>query len=163
MELPRQTMLMRQWAALVPYSGPTAITPTTRQQMVAAIHLAESVAPWASTSGKLVLACFDPQWSNLNFAVAYLKVKIIPRLLRWYGPRITGRTGDWSIGANAMRSVLALGLLIALCASANAARVHHSKPRHVIVRPSQSVDPRFPPVLQDQTPSYNDPSKFGGG
>jgi hypothetical protein len=72
-----------------------------------------------------------------------------------------------------MRSVLALGLLIALCASANAARVHHSKPRHVIVRPSQSldprfvrpsqsVDPRFPPVLQDQTPSYNDPSKFGG-
>jgi hypothetical protein len=24
------------------------------------------------------------------------------------------------------------------------------------------VDPRFPPVLQDQTPSYNDPSKFGG-
>jgi hypothetical protein len=72
-----------------------------------------------------------------------------------------------------MRAVLALGLLIALCASANAARVHHSKPRHVIfgpgqgvgpgfVRPSQSVDPRFPPVLQDQTPSYNDPSKFGG-
>ena len=61
-----------------------------------------------------------------------------------------------------MRSVLALGLLIALCASANAARVHHYRPRHVIVRPSQSVDPRFPPVLQDQTPSYNDPSKFGG-
>ena len=72
-----------------------------------------------------------------------------------------------------MRSVLALGLLIAFCASANAATVHHSKPRHLIVRPSQSmdprfvrpsqsVDPRFPPVLQDQTPSYNDPSKFGG-
>ena len=66
-------------------------------------------------------------------------------------------------GANMFRSVLALGLLIALCASANAARVHHSKPRHVIVRPSQGVDPRFPPVLQDQTPSYDDPSKFGGG
>jgi hypothetical protein len=73
-----------------------------------------------------------------------------------------------------MRGVLALGLLIALCASANAERVHHSKPRHVIfgpsqdvglrfVRPSQSVDPRFPPVLEDQTPSYNDPSKLGGG
>ena len=73
-----------------------------------------------------------------------------------------------------MRAVLALGLLIALCGSANAERVHHSKPRHVIygpsqdvglrfVRPSQSVDPRFPPVLQDQTPSYNDPSKLGGG
>lgn len=75
-----------------------------------------------------------------------------------------------SNGANPMRSVLALGLLIALCASANAGRVHHSKPRHVIVhpsfspsfRPSQGIDPRFPPVLQDQTPSYDDPSKFGG-
>ena len=37
-----------------------------------------------------------------------------------------------------MRSVLALGLLIALC-SANAAKVHHSESRHVIVRPSQGV------------------------
>jgi hypothetical protein len=62
-----------------------------------------------------------------------------------------------------MRSVLALSLLIALYASANAARLHHAKPRHVIVRSSQPVDPRFPPVLQDQTPSYDDPSKFGGG
>jgi hypothetical protein len=62
-----------------------------------------------------------------------------------------------------MRSVLALGLLIALCAAANAAKVHHSKPRHIIVRPTQPVDPRFPPVLQDQTPGYDDPSKFGGG
>ena len=62
-----------------------------------------------------------------------------------------------------MRFVLALGLLITLCASADAARVHHSKPRHVIVRPSQGVDPRFPLVLQDQTPSYDDSSKFGGG
>ena len=61
-----------------------------------------------------------------------------------------------------MRSVLVLGLLIAFVASANAARVHHAKPRHVVVRPSQVVDLRFPPVLQDQTPSYNDPSKFGG-
>jgi hypothetical protein len=43
-----------------------------------------------------------------------------------------------------MRAVLALGLLITLCASADAARVHRSKPRHVIVRPSQVVDPRFP-------------------
>jgi hypothetical protein len=63
-----------------------------------------------------------------------------------------------------MRSVLAFGLSIALCASADAAaRVHHAKPRHVIARPSQAVDPRFPPVLQDQTPRYDDPSKFGGG
>ena len=70
---------------------------------------------------------------------------------------------EHGLGANPMRSVLALGLLIALCASANAARVHHFKPRHVIVRPSQAVDPRFPPVLQDQTPSYDDPSKRGSG
>jgi hypothetical protein len=74
-----------------------------------------------------------------------------------------------------MRSVLALGLLIALCTFANAAtvhhpkRVHHAEPRRVI-RPGpganpllQPVDPRFPPVLEDQTPSYDDPSKFGGG
>jgi hypothetical protein len=63
-----------------------------------------------------------------------------------------------------MRSVLALSLLIALCASADAAaRAHHSKPRHLIDRPSQPVDPRFPPVLEDQTPRYDDPSKFGSG
>jgi hypothetical protein len=67
------------------------------------------------------------------------------------------------VGANAMRSVLALSLSIALAASANAAKVHHAKPRHVIAQPAQAVDPRFPPVLQDQTPRYDDPSKFGGG
>jgi hypothetical protein len=39
-----------------------------------------------------------------------------------------------------MRSVLALGLLITLCAAANAATVHHLGTRHrVIVRPSQGV------------------------
>jgi len=37
------------------------------------------------------------------------------------------------------------------------------QPLHVIVRPSQDVDPRFPPVLQDQTPRYDDPSKRGSG
>jgi hypothetical protein len=62
-----------------------------------------------------------------------------------------------------MRSILASVLLIVLGVSAaNAAKVHHAKLRHVIVPPTQNVDPRFPPVLQDQTPSYNDPSKFGG-
>ena len=62
-----------------------------------------------------------------------------------------------------MRFILAMGLSIAFSASASAAKkVHHAKPRHVIVRPVQPVDPRFPPVLKDQTPSYNDPSKFGG-
>src|SRR5258706_6526434 len=56
------------------------------------------------------------------------------------------------------------------CASASAATVHHSEPRHVIVRPSQGyavpgwayAAPR-PPVHYGDTPSYDDPSKFGGG
>jgi len=30
-------------------------------------------------------------------------------------------------------------------------------PQHVIVRQSQGVGPRFPPVLHDQTPSYDHP------
>jgi hypothetical protein len=77
--------------------------------------------------------------------------------------RAPHKNAGCSMGANVMRFVLALSLLIALGASANAARVHHSKPQHVIVRPSHGEDPRFPPVLQDQTPSYDDPSKFGGG
>ena len=75
-----------------------------------------------------------------------------------------------------MRSVLALSLLVALCTSANAAtahhvkRAHHPEPRRIFVRPDRSVnplyqrlDPRFPPVIEDQTPSYDDPSKFGSG
>ena len=67
-----------------------------------------------------------------------------------------------------MRSVLAFGLTMALCAFANAATVHHSRARHhVIVRHSQSflgayAAPR-PPVHYDDAPSYDDPSKFGGG
>ena len=72
-----------------------------------------------------------------------------------------------------MRSVLALGLLIALCASADAATVHRSKSRHVIVRPSQGLTLRHavpgrayaaprPPIHDYGVPSYNDPSKFGG-
>jgi hypothetical protein len=71
-------------------------------------------------------------------------------------------------GANAMRSFLAVGLLITLCASASAATARHS--RHVIVRPSQNYAvPGWayaavrPPVHYDDTPSYDDPSKFGGG
>jgi hypothetical protein len=78
-----------------------------------------------------------------------------------------------------MRSGLALCLLIALCASANAApRGHHAKSRHVIVRPSQAVIPSYttpdgeriyrddsvPGGLRthDDPPAYDDPSKFGG-
>ena len=38
-----------------------------------------------------------------------------------------------------MRSVLALGLLITLCVSANAARVHRSKPPQGHSRPAQPI------------------------
>jgi hypothetical protein len=80
-----------------------------------------------------------------------------------------------------MRSGLALCLLIALCASANAAaRGQHAKSRLVIVRPSQAVIPSYttaggvriyrdnslPGGLRtdhDDPPPYDDPSKFGGG
>jgi len=80
-----------------------------------------------------------------------------------------------------MRSVLALGLLIALSASANAAAGrHHAKSPHVIVRPSQAVIPSYatPGGVQiyrddsvpgglrtyhDDPPAYDDPSKFGSG
>ena len=70
-----------------------------------------------------------------------------------------------------MRSFLALGLLITLCASASAATVHHSEPRHVIVHPSRGyavpgwtyAAPQPPVYYYDDAPSYDDPSKFGGG
>lgn len=80
-----------------------------------------------------------------------------------------------------MRSVLALCLLTALCASTSAAaRGHHAKSRRAIVRPSQAVIPSYvtpggvriyrddsvPGGLRtghDEPPAYNDPSKFGGG
>lgn len=67
-----------------------------------------------------------------------------------------------------MRSLLAvlpLGVLIAVSPAAYAAKakVHHAKPRHDMVRRVPlPIDPNHPPVLMDQTPSYNDPSKFGG-
>jgi hypothetical protein len=65
-----------------------------------------------------------------------------------------------------MRSFLALGLLITLCASAGAATMHHL--RHVVVRPSQGyavpgwayAAPRTPDHYDD-IPSYDDPSKSG--
>jgi hypothetical protein len=78
-----------------------------------------------------------------------------------------------------MRFVLALGIFIAFWDSANAAaRVHHAKLRHVTVRGSQGAIPSYaiPGGIQrddsvpggfrtthDDPPSYNDPSKFGGG
>jgi hypothetical protein len=61
-----------------------------------------------------------------------------------------------------MRSLLALGLLIALCDSTNAATVHHSRTgHHAVFRHSFGFV--VPPVHYDDTPRYNDPSKFGGG
>jgi hypothetical protein len=80
-----------------------------------------------------------------------------------------------------MRFVLALGVFIALCASANAAaRVHQAKSQHVLVRGSRAAIPSYaipgnarierddsvPGGLRtthDDPPPYNDPSKFGGG
>jgi hypothetical protein len=76
-------------------------------------------------------------------------------------------------GANTMRSLLALSLLMTLCASASAATAHHSNPRfHAMALPRQVflgpavpgwayAAPR-PAVHYDGAPSYDDPSKFGG-
>ena len=73
----------------------------------------------------------------------------------------------------------AFGLLMAmvLCAPAGAATVHHPHARHhhsfrhaygmvpsFGAPPRRGFEPRpLPPVIEDQTPSYDDPSKFGGG
>jgi hypothetical protein len=81
------------------------------------------------------------------------------------------KAGDRLIGVNAMRAFLALVLLVTLSASASAATVHHHfEPRHIIVPPGPfyavpgwAYEAPRPPVHYDDTPSYNDPSKFGGG
>jgi hypothetical protein len=75
-----------------------------------------------------------------------------------------------SIGEKAMRSILALSLLIALCGSANATTVHHAHRRHAIVRPNQGMiasdpasgfayAPRRPPTYYRPAPYniYNEP------
>src|ERR1700688_1816806 len=86
---------------------------------------------------------------------------------------------DWLIGANTMRSILVLGLLMTLCASANAATLHHHRTRHHVVIPPGLAssfaavpggaqiyrDDSVPGGLRtdyDDPPSYNDPSKSGG-
>jgi hypothetical protein len=59
----------------------------------------------------------------------------------------SAQNGGRSIGAIAMRSLFTFGLLITLCASADAATVHRFKPptvhlrtrQHVIVPPGQNV------------------------
>jgi len=67
-----------------------------------------------------------------------------------------------------MRSLLALGLFITLSASAGAAMAHH--PRHLIIHSGRDYGVPVwgyravrPPAPYDDTPSYDDPSKFGGG
>jgi hypothetical protein len=77
--------------------------------------------------------------------------------------------------------LLALCLLIAFCAAANAAaRGHPARSRHVIVRPDQTVIPSYTApggvriyrddsvpggfrTDHDNPPAYDDPSKFGSG
>jgi hypothetical protein len=68
-----------------------------------------------------------------------------------------------------MRFILAMGLVIAMCASANAAKVHHYKARHVVVHPSQEEVippgwykfPGYPPIPPEENRTL-DPSNFGG-
>jgi hypothetical protein len=71
-----------------------------------------------------------------------------------------------------MRSVLVLGLLIAVSASAQAATTHHYYTRHhVFISPrvassfnavsGWAYEPR-PAIRYNGVPSYNDPSKYGG-
>jgi hypothetical protein len=70
-----------------------------------------------------------------------------------------------------MRSALALGLLVTLCASANVETVHHFRTRHhVTIQPSQGmcVPPscyKFPgyPPLPPEAIRTHDPSTFGSG
>jgi hypothetical protein len=71
-----------------------------------------------------------------------------------------------------MRYLVAFGLLITLCSSSNAAPVHHLRAHHhVVVGPGwtssfaavpEAYTPPRPSVQYDDTPSYNDPSRFGG-
>jgi hypothetical protein len=75
-----------------------------------------------------------------------------------------------------MRSILAilpLGLSMTLSASVNAATPHHHRTRHHVVIPAGVASsfaavpgwtyaPPPPAVHYDDTPSYNDPSKYGG-
>ena len=66
-----------------------------------------------------------------------------------------------------MRSFLALGLLITLCASANAATVQHSRTHQSVFLPRSvflSVAARSgSPIYYNDAPSYNDPSRYDGG
>ena len=71
-----------------------------------------------------------------------------------------------------MRFVLAISLMLAICSSANAAKVHHHHPLwspHAIVRPSHEEVvppgwykfPGYPPIPPEENRTL-DPSNFGG-
>src|SRR6266480_1406968 len=76
---------------------------------------------------------------------------------------------QWAFAISRHRRVR---LLVILCASSNAATVRHSGAHHhIVIRPGWTSSfaavpgayaPRRAPVHYDDTPSYNDPSKFGG-
>jgi hypothetical protein len=72
-----------------------------------------------------------------------------------------------------VRSILVVSLLMTLCAPANAATLHHHRVHHHVIIPrggassfaavpGSAFAPPPPTVQYDDTPSYNDPSKFGG-
>ena len=83
-------------------------------------------------------------------------------------PYLSRRGG--SIGERAMRSILALCLLIALYGSANAATLHYAHRRHAIVRSNQGMigsdpasgfayAPAGPPINYRSAP-YNDDNEL---
>jgi hypothetical protein len=65
----------------------------------------------------------DPQRPNLNSASACFESEDHFKVIGGGAAGASHENGGWSIGANATRFVLALGLLVGLCASAHAATV----------------------------------------
>ena len=63
----------------------------------------------------------------------------------------------WPIGEQAMRSILALSLLVTLCGSANAATAHPAHRRHAIVRPNQGMTYVPPAYRAAPYNNYNEP------
>ena len=65
-----------------------------------------------------------------------------------------------------MRSILALGLLIVLSGSANAASMHHAHRRHAIVRPNQGTIASDPAsgfaYAPPRRPIYYRPAPYNG-
>ena len=63
-----------------------------------------------------------------------------------------------------MRSFLALGLLITMCASASASTMHHSRTHNAVFNPPSATSGfAAAPIHYNYSPSYDDASHFGGG